>query len=126
VTDPARWSGLNESERALLRAALRYRDITPEARHDHTCDVIDALSREAVALTSDDPPPAPIEMPDLPDGWERNAYGCLVGPEGGMLAVDNGNLVYEEDDSGCSAWIELDAVAFALRSAGWRVEAPHG
>lgn len=121
MTDPTRWDALNESERALLRAALRYRDLTPAARHDHTCDVIDALSREAVALTSDDPPPAPIEMPE---GWELDTDdGLLSSNDTALILGETGCGVQLQETEGD---IPFAVMAIALRSAGWSVEAPHG
>lgn len=121
MTDPARWSSLNESERALLRAAIRFRDISPDARHDHTCDVIDALLREAVSLTSDDPPAAPIEMPE---GWELDSLGARNGhPDNGVAYLpDTGEIQIAHCGDALEA--PIAAVAATLRSAGWRVEGP--
>lgn len=118
MTDPARWSSLNESEREVLRAAREYP--TNTARMVAASD----------ALTSNDPPEAPIEMPK---GWtDATAFGSLprssyLHCEYGRVAVRGGVFrVKTRINSGWShdAMIPVEVAAIALRSAGWRVEAP--
>lgn len=97
MTDPARWSGLNESEREVLLAAQEYPTNLERM----------VAASEALDLT--DPPPAQIEMPD---GWDQ----------GQVETVPNA-LAYEYGETVADVRAVL---ALALRSAGWRVEAPRG
>lgn len=112
MTDPARWAWLNESEREVLRIAHSLRE--PGRWID-----ADMLIAAADAITSDDPPQVEIEMPE---GWALDT-------DDGLLSSDDTALILGE--TGCEVQLQetegdipFAVMAIALRSAGWRVEAP--
>jgi hypothetical protein len=80
---------------------------------------------EAVALTSEDPPPAPIKMPD---GWtyaEKNSRRSTASWNSylDMISI-KGDCVDVDSDECSPGLIPCAILALALRSAGWRVEGP--
>lgn len=120
MTDPARWSALNESERALLRAALMYQREGGGSR-TILAEKTGTLTRAAWSLTSDDPPAAPIEMPE---GWTLDSLGARNGhPDNGVAYLpDTGEIQIAHCGNALEA--PVTAVVATLRSGGWRVEGP--
>lgn len=135
MTDPARWSSLNASEREVLRAAVI--ECVHHSRERYPSqEVRAALLSAAWSLTSDDPPEAPIEMPDT----FTDSAGCVwdvalahtvvlssvyheskvkIAP--GSVMLIGGMPPREVIACAKRTW---DATKLALRSAGCRVEAP--
>lgn len=119
MTDPARWSALNESERRLMRIA---RDCGGGLAQATSVDLVLA----ALDLTDTDPPEAVIEMPE---GWHEyrgGGFSCNAG-------TPSEELVMTDTYMGCVRYIDPDdraadlpmaILALALRAAGWRVEGP--
>jgi len=128
VTDPARWSALNESERALLLAALMYQREGGGSR-TALAEKTGTLTRAAWSLTSDDPPEAPIEMPE---GWRELSEPCttFVAQLRDELCVRTTTsreviVSFVLDSGDVETWgLSVPILALALRSAGWRVEGP--
>lgn len=114
MTDPARWSALNESEREVLRAAQEYSWTHRYRRLEAACDT----------MTSDDPPPTPIEMPD---GWKAGSYvdDSVFWVNGFVrVAVDDAGIYVGDSEAEEIPHMPAAVLALALRSAGWRVEGP--
>lgn len=123
MSDPSRWSALNESEREVLRIAHSMRE--PGRWLDS-----DMLIAAADEITSDDPPQGEIEMPVF---W---TFDCESGvpawkhPNAVVLLAANKRTAIvgrpQANGSPPRTWVHVDVapLALLLRSAGWRVEGP--
>jgi hypothetical protein len=76
VTDPKRWSALNESERAVLRAAVQMHECKFEASGATELQ----LRWAALAITDTDPPEKPWNPLDTPRDVCWHCQCCLEPP----------------------------------------------
>lgn len=129
MTEPARWSALNESEMEVLRAAV-VECVHHSGGRYPSQDVRAALLSAAWSLTSDDPPQGEIKMPVF---W---TFDCESGvpawkhPNAVVLLAANKRTAIvgrpQANGSPPRTWVHVDVapLALLLRSAGWRVEGP--